>query len=72
MTQQTQQELIEQNVRMLLGDLQLQLIVARARIAELEQGSVPDPEARKDGTDYRVNGSGARPTVDAAPAGDQP
>jgi hypothetical protein len=33
----TQQEMIEQNVRMLIGDLQLQLIVARARLAELEQ-----------------------------------
>lgn len=32
----TGQELIEQNVRMLIGDLQLQLIIARARIAELE------------------------------------
>jgi hypothetical protein len=35
----TQQELIEQNVRMLLGDLQLQLIMARARIQELEQAA---------------------------------
>ena len=68
----TQQEMIEQNVRLALGDLTLQLIVARARIAELEQGSVPDPEARKDGTDYRSNGRGASPAVDAAPARDQP
>jgi len=37
----TQQELIEQNVRMLLGDLQLQLIMARARIAELEGQADP-------------------------------
>jgi hypothetical protein len=32
----TQQDMIEQNVRMLIGDLQLQLIVLKARIAELE------------------------------------
>jgi hypothetical protein len=41
----TQDELIQQNVRMLLGDLQLQLIIARARISELEAGASPDPEA---------------------------
>ena len=40
------QELIEQNVRLALGDLTLQLIVARARIAELEQA---EPEAKPNG-----------------------
>lgn len=33
----TQQELIEQNVRMTLGTLNLQLIIAQARVTELEQ-----------------------------------
>jgi len=47
----TQQELIEQNVRMALGDLTLQLIVARARLAELEQ-QPPEP------TDAKLNGKG--------------
>jgi hypothetical protein len=35
------QNTIEQEVRLLLGDLQLQLIVARARIAELEAQQAP-------------------------------
>jgi hypothetical protein len=33
----TQQESVEQNVRLAIGDLTLQLIMARGRIAELEQ-----------------------------------
>jgi len=33
----TQQEIIDREIRMLLGDLQLQLVFAKARIAELEQ-----------------------------------
>jgi len=33
----TQQEIIEQNVRILLGDLQLQVVITKARITELEQ-----------------------------------
>lgn len=39
----TQQEFIDQNVRMLIGDLQLQLVIARGRIAELE-AMLPNPE----------------------------
>ena len=41
----TQQEAIEQNVRLALGDLTLQLIIARARIAELESGIEPKEDA---------------------------
>jgi len=33
----TQQELIEQNIRVLLGDLQLQLVFAKAQISVLEE-----------------------------------
>lgn len=33
----TQQEMIDRDLRLLLGDLQLQLVFAKARIAELEQ-----------------------------------
>ncbi|MET0651007.1 MAG: hypothetical protein ABWY63_00715 [Hyphomicrobiaceae bacterium] len=33
----TPQEFIDQNVRLLLGDLQLQIVMLKARIAELEQ-----------------------------------
>ena len=33
----TQQEMIDRDIRMLVGDMQVQLIFARARIAELEQ-----------------------------------
>jgi hypothetical protein len=41
----TQQQQIETNVRMALGDLQLQLIVANAKIAELEQAlAAKEPE----------------------------
>ena len=50
-----QQQQIEQNVRMTLGDMHLQLIVANARIAELEaqiaaaelDKSEPEPEKLK-------------------------
>jgi hypothetical protein len=45
----TQQELIEQNVRMLIGDLQLQLIVARARIVELEQAEKDEMASKANG-----------------------
>lgn len=41
-----QQEIIERDVRLLIGDLHLQLIMARARIAELEsqqQAEKPPP-----------------------------
>lgn len=33
----TNQELIEQNIRILIGDLQLQLVFAKAQIQTLEQ-----------------------------------
>jgi hypothetical protein len=50
-----QQQAIETNVRMTLGDLQLQLIVARARITELEQQlakeEVPPEPAKPNGKD---------------------
>ena len=55
----TQQEIIEQNVRLTLGDLTLQLIVARARIAELEAGEAardldkqPGEEPKRNGKDH--------------------
>ena len=32
-----QQQLVEQNVRAVIGDLHVQLIMAQARVAELEQ-----------------------------------
>ena len=42
----TQQELIERDVRLALGDLHLQLIMARARVQELEQQlAATEPEA---------------------------
>jgi hypothetical protein len=31
------QEIVEQQIRMVLGDLHVQLIMARAKVAELEQ-----------------------------------
>ena len=53
----TSQELIEQNVRMALGDLTLQLIVARARIAELEAAAPAKPNGKArhndDSADHR-------------------
>ena len=33
----TQQEMIEQSVRMTIGDLTVQIIVLKARVSELEQ-----------------------------------
>jgi hypothetical protein len=45
----TQQEMIEQNVRLALGDLTLQLIVLKARIAELEQQPPEPTEAKPNG-----------------------
>ena len=49
----TQQEIIERDVRMLIGDLSLQLLMARARIAELEAGAVPvEPKAKANGKDH--------------------
>jgi hypothetical protein len=56
------QDFIEQNVRMLLGDMMLQTIMLKARIAELEaalddDGSIkPPPKAAK--KEDRVNGQG--------------
>ena len=44
----TAQQTIEQNVRLILGDLQIQLVVANARIAELEaQLAAATPEDTK-------------------------
>ena len=40
----TQQEFVDHNLRMMMGDLMVQIIMLKARIAELEQGSVPDPK----------------------------
>lgn len=37
------QEIVEQQIRMVLGDMHVQLIMARARIAELEQ-QIPHTE----------------------------
>ena len=57
----TQQEAIEQNVRLTLGDLTLQLIIARAKIAELESevDAKQDAPVKANGVDRaeeRVNG----------------
>lgn len=42
----SQQQAIERDVRLALGDMHLQLIMARARIAELEQHlAAKEPEA---------------------------
>ena len=48
----TQQEYVDQNLRMMMGDLMLQIIMLKARIAELE--AVPDPKA--DVVEPKVNG----------------
>jgi hypothetical protein len=37
MVAQSQQDIIDQSIRMALGDMHVQLILARARIQELEQ-----------------------------------
>ena len=50
----TQQEIIERDVRLLIGDLHLQLVMARARIQELEAGAYP--VAEKKGEEGRPNG----------------
>lgn len=47
------QEIIERDVRMLIGDLHLQLVMARARIQELEQQDAVQQQA------YRPNGKEA-------------
>ena len=49
------QEHIEQNIRMLIGDLQVRLLIANARIAELEQGLQED--ASKEEPQFRPNGA---------------
>jgi len=51
----TQQEMIEQNVRLLLGDLQLQVVVLKARVAELEQEQ-KDRDLDKQPGDIKPNG----------------
>ena len=50
----TQQEFIDQNLRMMMGDLMVQIIMLKARIAELEAGTVPDSKA--DVVEPKVNG----------------
>ena len=45
----TQQEIVEREVRMIIGDLTLQLIVTKAKLAELEQ---EQPQPRANGKDY--------------------
>jgi hypothetical protein len=49
------QDTIEQSVRLVIGDLHLQLIMARARIAELEQQlqapQEPEPAGKANGRD---------------------
>jgi hypothetical protein len=48
-----QQEIIERDVRLLIGDLHLQLIMARARIAELEQAPVDRPNGTGNTEDHQ-------------------
>lgn len=58
--QSISQQQIETNVRMALGDLQLQLIMANARIAELEAllaAKEPQPEEPLPG-EGKPNGKG--------------
>lgn len=43
----TQQEIVERDVRLLIGDLHLQLVMARARIQELEMRPEPPVEEGK-------------------------
>jgi hypothetical protein len=45
----TQQEFIEQNVRMVLGDQALQIIVLKSRIAELEEQAAAVEQAQPKG-----------------------
>jgi hypothetical protein len=45
----TQQDIIERDVRMLIGDLHLQLVMARARIAELEAAVADQQQGRPNG-----------------------
>jgi len=56
----TQQEIIERDVRITLGDMHLQLIMARARIQELEQQAAQEQAPVPDGRyeESRVNGQG--------------
>jgi hypothetical protein len=42
------QDIIERDVRLLVGDLHLQLIMARARITELEEQMADNEKAAKD------------------------
>ena len=44
----TTQEMIERDVRMALGDLHVQLIMARARVVELEQILAEQAQAELD------------------------
>lgn len=65
----TGQELIDRDIRVLLGDLQLQVIFGRARIAELEEqlaiATAPKTEEQPPADKTKLNGK-------AAPAGAPP
>ena len=63
----TQQEHIERNLRLLIGELQVQVIVANARIAELmedfaemdkklQEQEIKQPRKRNGSDDAHVNG----------------
>ena len=55
----TQQEIIERDVRLLIGDLHLQLVMARAQIATLEQQRRDRDLDKQPGHDpYEPNGKG--------------
>ena len=60
----TQQEVIDHDVRMMLGDLQLQLIMARGRIAELESALA----AKEPTAPAKANGKDNAATKPPAPA----
>ncbi|HEX6825736.1 MAG TPA: hypothetical protein VF077_05400 [Nitrospiraceae bacterium] len=49
------QQRIEHDVRVLIGDLQMQLVVMRALLDQQKEGQVPAPEIKPNG--------GTRPTV---------
>lgn len=50
------QELIEQNVRVVIGDLTLQAIVLKARIAELEESIAQGDLDKQPGPEPKANG----------------
>jgi len=58
------QERIEQNVRMVLGDMHVQLIVAQARIAELE-AHIAELEAAAEPKEGPAKANGKDKTAEA-------